>query len=261
MWIIAILMLLWQAVAAHAGPLEDCEQAQDIDRRIHGCTDRIHQFPRDAAALFNRGSGHLSRGDLDNAIADYTRVIQIDPAYSPAYYNRGIANESKEQHDQAIADFSKAVEINPRHAGAFNARARIYLKIGQRTLALGDAKRAVSLDPFDGQFLHTRAHVYEALGRAQEAIADYRRVLAGNPSMKSAIDGLGRLGTSLSASNAPAGAGGKVDRSVQQHHYAAQARYSQEEAECERARQDDPTGYFAGYPCWAREALSRRARR
>jgi len=45
MWIIAILMLLWQAVAAYAGPLEDCEQAQDIDRRIHGCTDRIHQFP------------------------------------------------------------------------------------------------------------------------------------------------------------------------------------------------------------------------
>ena len=261
MWTIAILMLLWQAVAAHAGPLEDCEQAQDIDRRIHGCADRIRQFPRDAAALFNRGSGYLSKGDPDNAIADYTRVIQIDPGYSPAYYNRGIANEGKDQHDQAIADFSKAVEINPRHAGAFNARARAYLEIGQRMLALADARRAVTLDPFDEQFLHTRANVYEALGHAQEAIADYRRVLASNPSMKPAADGLGRLGASLSASNAPSGAASKGDRSLKQHHYTAQAGYSREEVECERAQQDDPTGYFAGYPCWAREALSRRARR
>lgn len=131
MWITAVLMMLWQALAAHAGPLEDCEQAQDIDRRIHGCTDRIRQSPKDATAFFNRGSAYLSKRDLDRAIANYTRVIQFDPAYSPAYYYRGIANESGEQYDQAIADFSKAVQINPRHGAAFDARARIYLKTDQ----------------------------------------------------------------------------------------------------------------------------------
>ena len=26
---------------------------------------------------------------------------------------------------------------------------------------------------------------------------------------------------------------------------------------CERARAEDPTGLFAGYPCWAREAFGR----
>jgi hypothetical protein len=31
--------------------------------------------------------------------------------------------------------------------------------------------------------------------------------------------------------------------------------YSREEVECERAQYQDPAGYFAGYPCWAREAL------
>ena len=46
MWITAILLTLWLAAAAHAGPLEDCAQAQDIDRRILGCSDRIRQFPR-----------------------------------------------------------------------------------------------------------------------------------------------------------------------------------------------------------------------
>jgi hypothetical protein len=33
---------------------------------------------------------------------------------------------------------------------------------------------------------------------------------------------------------------------------------SREEVECERARFFDPTGEFASYPCWAREALSKR---
>ncbi len=37
---------------------------------------------------------------------------------------------------------------------------------------------------------------------------------------------------------------------------AAQPRtYSRAEVECERAQHEDPAGYYAGYPCWAREAL------
>jgi hypothetical protein len=32
--------------------------------------------------------------------------------------------------------------------------------------------------------------------------------------------------------------------------------YSREVVECERAQHEDPSGYYAGYPCWAREALS-----
>ena len=39
----------------------------------------------------------------------------------------------------------------------------------------------------------------------------------------------------------------------------AQQRYKdyREQLECERARYEDPTGEFAGYPCWAREMFGR----
>jgi hypothetical protein len=30
-----------------------------------------------------------------------------------------------------------------------------------------------------------------------------------------------------------------------------------EQVECERARNEDPAGQFAGYPCWAREIFGR----
>lgn len=43
--------------------------------------------------------------------------------------------------------------------------------------------------------------------------------------------------------------------------YTAQPRpIAREVAECERARHEDPTGRYAGYPCWAREALGRGSR-
>lgn len=55
--------------------------------------------------------------------------------------------------------------------------------------------------------------------------------------------------------SAPSDAARKAKR-ITKPHYAAQPRYSlQEEVECERARHEDPTGQFAGYPCWARAAL------
>ena len=41
-------------------------------------------------------------------------------------------------------------------------------------------------------------------------------------------------------------------------YYAAPPTYLSERAVCEeRAQSADPTGQFAGYPCWAREAFAR----
>jgi tetratricopeptide (TPR) repeat protein len=259
-WIVAFLMMLWQAVAAHAGPLEDCDQVDDLDRRIRGCTDRIRQFPSDATAFFNRGFAYLSKGDLNLAIADHTNVVQIDPGFAAAYYHRGIAYEISGRYDPAIADFGKTVEVNPRHGEAFDARARIYLKTDQRTLALRDAERAVSIDRFNAKFLNTRAQVYEALGQTKAAIADYQRVLSQDPSIKSAIDGLKRLGASSSKLSASAQSFAKDQGGVNSYRPGAQPRNSQEEIECERARHADPAGYYGRYPCWARAAFSNRRR-
>jgi hypothetical protein len=32
-------------------------------------------------------------------------------------------------------------------------------------------------------------------------------------------------------------------------------RYSRQQVECERARHADPSGVYAGFPCWARDAF------
>jgi hypothetical protein len=50
----------------------------------------------------------------------------------------------------------------------------------------------------------------------------------------------------------------KAKRNVQpQYYYAPPADYRRQQVECERARNEDPAGHFAGYPCWAREIFGR----
>jgi hypothetical protein len=45
-------------------------------------------------------------------------------------------------------------------------------------------------------------------------------------------------------------------RGVKARTYVAQPRVpSREDVECERARHEDPTGLYAGLPCWARETF------
>jgi hypothetical protein len=62
----------------------------------------------------------------------------------------------------------------------------------------------------------------------------------------------------------------KYQRSGERQHYSygyapsPYSRFTREQVECERARHEDPSGVYAGYPCWAREALgagSNRSRR
>jgi hypothetical protein len=82
-------------------------------------------------------------------------------------------------------------------------------------------------------------------------------VLSSQPSMKSAVDGLRRVSVPTAVVGAPAEIVRGADHSAKQRSSAVQPRGSREEIECERARHEDRAGNFVGYPCWAREALSR----
>jgi Flp pilus assembly protein TadD len=65
---------------------------------------------------------------------------------------------------------------------------------GRDAQGLPDANRAVTLAPEDADSIETRAEIYEKLGQRDKAIADYRQTLSLDPNMKSAQNGLKRLG-------------------------------------------------------------------
>ena len=67
--------------------------------------------------LIEQGLGKRVEGDLDGAMADFTRAIEIDSKYKSIYYScRGIAKADKGDLRDAIADFTKTIEMDPKEA-------------------------------------------------------------------------------------------------------------------------------------------------
>jgi tetratricopeptide (TPR) repeat protein len=120
----AVLLLI--IGLASADPIADCNQQEDPDRRIRGCTQFI-QHPASeksslAAAYVNRGNAYHSKGEYDQAIADYGKAIQLNPKYAEAYNNRGAAHEKKQDKGKAIADYRMALSLNPSSPGGALAK-------------------------------------------------------------------------------------------------------------------------------------------
>ena len=60
----------------------------------------------------------IDKGQLDEAIACYTKAIELDPKHAKAHNNLGNALQDKGQVDEAIACYKKAIELDPKLAKA-----------------------------------------------------------------------------------------------------------------------------------------------
>jgi tetratricopeptide (TPR) repeat protein len=74
-------------------------------------------------------------------------ALEINPRTAQAYNNRGIAWGKKGDLDQAISDFTVALEINPRYAQAYINRGITWAETGDLERGLIDARKALSLEP------------------------------------------------------------------------------------------------------------------
>jgi tetratricopeptide (TPR) repeat protein len=103
--------ILSGAAPAMASNEQDCFQGQEPGLRIKGCSEIIQRAPDDATAYHNRAVAHGLAGDIDSAIADYTKVIEMAPDNASAYDNRSRAYASKGDYTHAVEDGIKAHEL------------------------------------------------------------------------------------------------------------------------------------------------------
>ena len=85
------------------------------------------------------GKQFLKNGEVESAIALFTKVITIDPNNAKAYNNRGLAYKNKRDNDAAIADYTRAIEIDPNDEIAYYYRGVAYRRIGNDDAAEADA--------------------------------------------------------------------------------------------------------------------------
>ena len=95
----------------------------------------------------DRGKALYDQGDLQDAIAAYSRAISLEPGLAEAYYGRGLARQDAGETDLAIADFTKAIEERPDFVDALNARGLAYLLKCDYARTRSDLQEVIKLDP------------------------------------------------------------------------------------------------------------------
>ena len=117
-----LLLLVLSSGAAASAQAEDaiasCNQLEDRQRQIRGCTEYIRSGKalgqNLAVAYTNRGIAYASRGDHKRALADFEVSWKTDPSYTQALYARGLAKKRLGDEKAGDADMAQAKKIDPK---------------------------------------------------------------------------------------------------------------------------------------------------
>jgi lipoprotein NlpI len=156
----------------------------DLDGAIADYTKGIELKPDDAQAYYFRGDAKRVKGDSDGAIPDFTKAIQLNPNYAFAYGNRGTAKQAKGDWDGAIADYTKAIQLNPKDSWSYHNRGCLRYEARDFTNALVDFRKELE---FDSTNDYTRFRVWlirARQGETEAATAELQKYLSGRASGK-----------------------------------------------------------------------------
>ncbi|MBA3480730.1 MAG: tetratricopeptide repeat protein [Pirellulales bacterium] len=120
-------------------------------------------------------------GDLDGALAQFSKVIAVNPNMADAWGGRGQCYLTKGEFASAAEDFSQAITLNPQNSWYWHERAYCYLMLGQHEKSISDHSKSIELSDQDAGQRLRRGHSYRALGQLQKAEEDYSRAIELNP--------------------------------------------------------------------------------
>ncbi len=127
------------------------------------------QLLLNAEIYIARGLTKERRGNLEDAVSDYTKAIAHDPDYPDVFYHRAKARLKQNDLEGALADFSETVERNPHNSNAFVDRGEVHFALGRPDDALVDFRKANNLKPGDPPVLAALAVCNHAMEHPKEA--------------------------------------------------------------------------------------------
>jgi len=109
-------------------------------------TDNV-QIDADTRAQYDNAVRQLEQKQYEQGIAALLKVTQSVPTATAPYIDLGIAYGRTGDLDKAVASFTRALEINPRHPIAYNELGLVYRKKGQFAEARASYEKAIALVP------------------------------------------------------------------------------------------------------------------
>jgi tetratricopeptide (TPR) repeat protein len=126
---------------------------------------------------FERAEQLEQRGDIAQALSEYTASLAVDSTLGVAYLRLGSLRERMGDAREAELVYSQAVRLGDARARALLLRSHLYRATGQGTLALRDLEAAVELET-DRAALEELAQHYVEAHAFSAALFTFRRILA-----------------------------------------------------------------------------------
>ena len=139
--------------------------------------EAIRHSPESAPAYANRGVVRARMGDVDGAIADYSRARELGAPAGEVLFDRCQALISKHDYQGAIADCTAVLAENPSHAGAAFTRGNARWLAGDADQARADWVRAIEIEPDPRQ----KARMLTAIDSLPPLTAAPRPASSGEP--------------------------------------------------------------------------------
>jgi tetratricopeptide (TPR) repeat protein len=149
-----------------------------------------------AVTHYNIGYELQTRGQLDEAAAEYRASLALYPDYALTHSNLGVLLAAQGQHDEARAQYREALRIEPTLTEA-QVNLGIELAEGGETAnAIDLFRRAIARDPQNVNAHYNLGLALTATDQLDEARREFEQTLALDPSHAAAHNNLGILAAS-----------------------------------------------------------------
>jgi tetratricopeptide (TPR) repeat protein len=166
------------------------------DDRALSCYEAVLKIdPKDAEAHFFRANILHGRGNVREAISEYTTAIGLKPELIRAheepvprdrltdYSDVPAGMYQIARHAFRILELDQSLASNPRQSNLFKERASAYSRLGNDEQAIADYDSCLAIQPDDAGALHARGLAYERMGQSDRALRDYQQATSTNPQL------------------------------------------------------------------------------
>lgn len=175
-----------QHLGSHIKRAEALASLGQTKETLAAYNEAVTRFPNVLVVTNDRGKLKRSMGDLDGAIADFTRCLQIDPNSGVCFVNRGLCLIEQNSSQAAEGDFSEALKLKldpGTNVLAYRLRSASRLVQGKAAEALSDLNAAIKINPNDSTLFEERgcANIFRKDYAA--AKTDFTKALQLNPKL------------------------------------------------------------------------------
>ncbi|MBI3861075.1 MAG: tetratricopeptide repeat protein [Planctomycetia bacterium] len=186
----------YEYVAGHVPDLAEQLRLQAVMVRVHALhsrgeyqqlvefvNERFDEFEDPGRLYHARASALWYLGELDDAVADFTKVVMSGDFSSLAYGDRGQVYAELGNYEEALSDLETAVgmarEGGPREGLAYplNGLGLALGGLGRFEEAFEAFSESLKLCPGNAWAYFNRAHVFQMAGDIQRAAQNYSRAL------------------------------------------------------------------------------------